>query len=124
VVERNYPVTLLFGGARSSLDFEGLVGGAHGITINFKTARELEDAGLPVRSSIDEPVEPAVEARLAEAFEDFRRAMTLGSLGPDEFADFGPVRYFRGLFVAGWDAVLERIGSCRSAAAVGSRPSA
>jgi transaldolase len=114
VVERGYPVTLLYGGARTQLDFAGLVGGGMAATINWSTAAELLERDPPVHASITDPVDPAVEARLVEAFSDVRRALALDGLTPAEFGDFGPVQHFRNSFISGWRAVLDAIAAARA----------
>jgi transaldolase len=121
IVERGYPVTLLYGGARTRLDFAGLVGGGMAATINWSTAAELLEEDGPVHASIEDPVDPAVEARLVEVFPDVRRALAPGGLTPAEFADFGPVQHFRNSFISGWHAVLDAIAAARAAEPVGDR---
>lgn len=113
VREHSYPVMLLFGGARRQMDWLGLVGEATAATINYSTVAELLDANPAVRTTITDPVDPAIVATLADHFDDFRRAMALGTLTPEEFEGFGPVQHFRDVFVEGWQAVLAEIRSQR-----------
>jgi transaldolase len=113
VHERGYPVTLLFGGARLAVDFTGLVGDATGATINYSTIDEIVRADPIVRTTVTDPVEPALVATLADAFVDFRKGLQLGSLTPGEFEGFGPVEHFRDAFVVGWRAVVDAIASRR-----------
>jgi transaldolase len=114
VEERQYPVTLLFGGARIPLDFTGLVGGAHAATINYSTVAELVEADPEVADTIHQPVDPAIVERLSATFEDFRRGMQLGALTPEEFEGFGPVQHFRDAFIAGWHGVLGAVAQVRA----------
>jgi transaldolase len=114
VRDRDYPVVLLFGGARVPADFTGLVGETTAATINYSTVQEILAADPPVELSINDPVDPAVLRSLA-AFEDFRKGMTLGSLAPDEYEEFGPVQHFRDAFLDGWHAVLGEIRRLRGA---------
>jgi transaldolase len=118
VEERSYPVTLLFGGARTMRDFTGLVGEATAATINYSTVAEILAADPPVEHTIHDPVDPAILAQL-DRFDDFRRAMRLGSLAPEEFAGFGPVQHFRDLFIAGWNGVLASIARARATGPAG-----
>lgn len=121
VEERSYPVTLLFGGARTTRDFTGLVGAASAATINYSTVAEILAASPAVENTIHDPVDPGVLAGLG-VFEDFRRAMPIDGLQPEEFETFGPVQHFRDNFIAGWTAVLAAVAEARMApVATGSR---
>jgi transaldolase len=114
VRERDYPVLLLFGGARQQLDFSGLVGGGMAATINWSTAAELLAADLPAEATIEQAVDPDTVQTLLRAFPEVRKALDPDGLRVEEFEDFGPVQYFRDRFIEGWDAVLEMIGSTRA----------
>ncbi|MHB8891936.1 MAG: transaldolase family protein [Candidatus Limnocylindrales bacterium] len=115
--ERDYPVTLLCGGARIPLDLTGLVGGALHATINWSTFAEVIASAEPFALGIDEPLDPAALARLDATFDDFRRAMVLDGLTLEEFEGFGPVQHFRNNFIAGWTKVHEAIAAERARAA-------
>ena len=110
VVERSYPVTLLFGGARIVDDFSGLVGGRTAATINYSTVEELVALDPAVESTIDAPMPNGVVAELVDKFADFRRGWEYGALSCDEFEEFGPVQHFRDTFVAGWNSLLAAVG--------------
>ncbi len=112
--ERDYPVTLLCGGARIPLDLTGLVGGELHATINWTTFAELMSSPIPFAIGIDDPIDPSALARLEATFEDFRRAMRLGGLTVDEYESFGPVQHFRNAFIAGWTKVHEAIAAERA----------
>ena len=114
VVERGYPVTLLFGGARTTLDFTGLVGGRTASTINYSTAAQIVDEGPEMRPTIDDELPAGVLDRLTASFADFRVALTLDGLTTDEFEGFGPVQHFRDVFIAGWRTLLEAVAERRS----------
>ena len=118
VRERGYPVTLLYGGARSQLDFSGLVGGGMAATINWSTAVELLAADPRVAATIEDPVDPAIRRSLVEAFPDMRRALDPNGLSPEEFEDFGPVQTFRDVFIAGWTVVRQAVAEMRVGLAV------
>ena len=68
VREREYPVTLLYGGARIELDFSGLIGGNMAATINWSTAAELIEHDPPARVSATDAVDAGVTKALTEAF--------------------------------------------------------
>ena len=118
VAERDYPVTLLFGGARIPEDLTGLVGGRHHATINWSTFAEILALDPPIERTIDAPFDPAVERILLDAFPELRQAWQLGGLEPEAFEEFGPVLHFRDSFLAGWNAVHALIADRRTAVAV------
>lgn len=115
VEKRSYPVTLLFGGARTLIDFTGLVGAASAATINYSTVREILAADPPIEDTIHAPVDESIVARLEE-FADFKKAIVLHGLEPEEFGSFGPVQHFRNNFMDGWNAVLAAVAQERKAA--------
>lgn len=110
VVERSYPVTLLFGGARIVDDFSGLVGGRTAATINYSTVEELVALDPAVESTIDEPMPNGVVAELLGKFVDFRRGWEYAALSIDDFEEFGPVQHFGDSFVSGWNSLLAAVG--------------
>jgi Transaldolase len=111
VRERDYPVTLLAGGARIPFDLTGLVGGALHATINWSTFAELMADPSPFAAGIDEPIDQAALARLDGTFEDFHRAMRLDGLALEAFEEFGPLQHFRNNFIAGWTRVHDAIAA-------------
>jgi transaldolase len=113
VAQREYPVTLLFGGARIPEDLTGLVGAAHHCTINWSTFAEILAMDPAVTRTIDEALDPSFERTLLEAFPDFWRAWEIGRLPPEDFEAFGPVQHFRDNFLAGWNGVLAMIADRR-----------
>jgi transaldolase len=117
VQERGYPVRLLYGGARTTLDLTGLVGGPHAATLNWSTFEEVLAEDPERRETIDDPLPAGVIAGLTDAFEEVRQALTVGSLSLADFASFGPVQHFRDNFIAGWQGVLAMIGEERAALA-------
>lgn len=119
VRERNYPATLLFGGARIRLDFTGLVGGGMAATINWSTADELLRESPPAISTIGDPVAGEIERTLVEAFPEMRAALDPTGLAVDAFESFGPVQHFRDAFIAGWNAVLAMVAEERRTAGIG-----
>jgi transaldolase len=113
VLERGYAVTLLFGGARTTLDLTGLVGSRHQSTVNWSTFAEVLATQEPVRQTIDAPAPAGVRELLAATFEDVRRALDPEALTVEQFESFGPVDHFRSYFLAGWRTLLEAIGAAR-----------
>jgi transaldolase len=117
VAEREYPVTLLFGGARIPEDLTGLVGAAHHATINWSTFAEILEMDPPIERTIDAPFDPDAERILLDTFPDVWKAWELGRLAPEEFEGFGPVQHFRDAFMKGWLGVLAMIAERRDATA-------
>ena len=117
VKERDYPVLLLYGGARIQLDFSGLVGGGMAATINWSTAAELIEADLTAVTTVEDPVDPKAEQLLLDSFPEVQQALDPDGLSLDEFESFGPVQHFRDAFIAGWDAVREMIAAERARSA-------
>ena len=114
VAERNWPVILLFGGARLPEDLTGLVGDRHCATVNWSTFEEVMAIDPPVERTISRPLDPTSERALLGTFGDVRKAWTLGSLASEEFEEFGPVQHFRDAFVAGRRTVLELVARRRN----------
>ncbi len=116
VAEREYPVTLLFGGSRTQYDLTGLVGAAHHATINWSTFAELIASEPPVERTIDQPLDPDIERILLSTFPELWKGWQEGRLSLEEFEDFGPVQHFRDSFLAGWHSVLAMVADRRAVA--------
>jgi transaldolase len=110
LAERGVPARMLGGGARGLHHFTGMVGLDMDVTINWTgTADELERRDARVEDRSGDPVPRQIIAKLRDLLPDFRRAWDEGGLEPAEFADFGPVALFRGMFIDGWRKLLEII---------------
>jgi transaldolase len=116
--ERRYPVIMLGGGARRTHHFTEMVGGAVHITINWSTAQELLEANPPVVPRMNAVVPETVINELIDKLPDFRKAYADHGLCTEEFAGYGPLQYFRGMFVKGWDTLVERIKDRRRESAM------
>jgi transaldolase len=112
--ERGYRATLLGGGARGIHHFTEMVGGEAHVTINWSTAQEIMDGSTPIVPRMH--VEPAQEAieELADKFVDFRKAYDEEGLPVAEFAEYGPVQFFRNAFLNGWYQLLAEIPARRN----------
>jgi transaldolase len=115
IKDRKFSATLLGGGARSPRHFTDLVGGDARITINWSTAQALIDADPPAVSKIDEETPLPILDELAQMLPDFGHAYDAGGLPIGEFADFGPVQFFRDNFIAGYERLLAEISARRQA---------
>ncbi len=105
---------MLGGGARQLRHFTDMVGGDMHVTINWSTAEELLASPPPVEDRFHQPLDAAEAKRLRAAVPDFRRAWDDDGLTVEEFEGFGPVQYFRDMFVAGWDKLLAALQQTRS----------
>ena len=96
-----------------------MVGGDVHVTINWSTAQEIMDADKPlVPRMIEGEPSAAVIAELRAKFPDFRRAYDDNGLSVAEFADFGPVQFFRNAFLNGWYLLLAEVAARRNLWAV------
>jgi transaldolase len=113
--ERNYPGTMIGGGARKLEDFTELVGGDLAVTINWEgTAETLIEADRPVVSRIDAEVEASLVDELQTKLPDFSRAYDIEGMKPAEYYDFGGVELFRNSFMKGWKQLLSLVAERRS----------
>lgn len=112
--KRGDKITLLGGGARGTQHFTELVGGALHVTINWSTAEEIIHSDPAITNRIDAAAPPGMVEELCDKLPDFRKAYGEDGLHVDEFAQFGPLQYFRDMFVAGWDRLLQGVREERS----------
>lgn len=109
IKERGYETTMLGGGARGPQHFTEMVGGDVHITINWDTAELLISSNKPVISRIDAQTSESVLEELSKKLPDFYRAFDEDALSLEEFKDFGPVVYFRNMFLKGYNYLLKEI---------------
>ena len=114
VRERGYHAVLLGGGARGTHHFTEFVGGAMHITINWSTAADLLAVDPPVVSRIDAPTPAEAVQELRAKIPGFRRAFDEDGLGVQEFADFGPLMFFKTMFLNGYARLLDEVAECRA----------
>jgi len=112
--ERGYDTTLLGGGARGIHHFTEMVGGDVHITINWSTGQEIIDAGTPIVSRMDAETPQAVIDELLDKLPDFCKAFDEDGLAEAEFAEYGPVQFFRNAFLKGWYQLLAEIPARRN----------
>jgi transaldolase len=112
--ERGYEGILLGGGARGIQHFTEFVGGDLHITINWSTAEELIAKDGPVVSHIDAPTPREVVEELRAKVPGFRRAYDEDGLAVGEFADFGPLMFFRTMFLNGYARLLDEVAERRA----------
>jgi transaldolase len=111
--ERGYPGILLGGGARGTQHFTEMVGGAVHVTINWSTAKEILDINPPVVQRMDIEVPKGLIDELCTRLPDFRKAWLDDGLRTEEFEGYGPLQYFRSMFVKGRDTLVHKIEEAR-----------
>ena len=115
VIKQRFPAMIMLGGgARGTYHFTEFVGGAMHITINWSTAEELIAANPPVASRIDAPTPAEVVHELRAKVPGFWRAYDDDGLAAKEFKDFGPLMYFRAMFLNGYARLLDEVAERRS----------
>lgn len=112
--ERGYEGILLGGGARGTQHFTEFVGGDFHITINWKEAQDLIAADGPVVSRIDAPTPREVVEELRAKLPNFRRAYDEDGLSVKEFAHFGPLVFFKSMFLNGYARLLDEVAERRA----------
>jgi transaldolase len=90
--ERGYRTRLLSAAFRNHMHWSEFVGGDLVISPPYSWQLRFNASDIEVRSRIDEPVRPEIEAELSRKFADFRRANTENGLTVEEFDSFGPTR--------------------------------
>ncbi len=114
LAQRGYPVTMLGGGARDTRHFTEMVGSGVHVTLNWSgMADKLIEDDPPVldRMTAQMPGQGIME--LLDKLPDFRKAYREDGMKIEEFMDFGPVKFFRDMFVKGWDQLLNTVQECR-----------
>lgn len=115
VHDRGYRLGFIGGGVRQLYHFTEMVGADACITMNWRGSCEtLIEQDLPVVSRFFNPVQPRVLEELIEKLPEFRRAYFVDGLTVEEYEEYGPVEYFRGMFIKSWKSALEKIAEERS----------
>ncbi|MDC0584646.1 hypothetical protein OAO55_02835 [Bacteroidales bacterium] len=112
--DRGYDLGFIGGGVRELHHFTEMVGGDVCITMNWKGhVEDLIKLDQPVVSRLFNPIQPMVLDTLLEKVEGFRQAYFENGLTVDEFEEFGPVEYFRDMFVSAWNKCVDMAQSLR-----------
>jgi transaldolase len=98
--ERGYRTRLLSAAFRNHMHWSEFIGGDLVISPPYSWQVRFNASDIEVRSRIDEPVRPEIEAELSRKFADFRRANTENDLTVEEFDSFGPTRRTLRQFIA------------------------
>jgi len=90
--ERGFRTRLLSAAFRNHMHWSEFIGGDLVISPPYSWQVRFNASDIEVRSRIDEPVRPEIEAELLKKFPDFHRASTEHGLTVEEFDSFGPTR--------------------------------
>lgn len=112
--ELRLPGVMLGGGARSLKHFTEFVGGDMHITINMKEVDELLTLDPPVERLMDTPTPAEVVQELVAKAPNFRRSYEPGALHPHEFESFGPLMFFKAMFLNGWVRLVDEVAMRRA----------
>ena len=108
-MDRGYQLGFIGGGVRGLQHFTEMVGGDVCITMNWSGhADQLIELDPPAVSRIFNPVQPHVLDQLLR-IPSFAKAFMEKGLAVDEYDEYGPVVYFRDMFVSAWKNVLETV---------------
>jgi len=107
-------VGFIGGGMRGLQHFTEMVGGDVCITMNWTgQAEELLRLDQPVVPRLFNPVSELYLDALLTKVPDFRRAYFENGLSVEEYEHFGPVEFFRDMFISAWENALGTIAKRR-----------
>ncbi len=102
------------GGVRGLHHFTEMVGADVCITMNWQgQVEELLKLDQKVVSRFFNPVPELFIDGLLSKVSEFRRAYMINGLTLDEYETFGPVEYFRDMFVSAWEKSVDMAKSLR-----------
>jgi transaldolase len=102
------------GGVRGLHHFTEMVGGDVCITMNWQgQAEELLKIDNPVVPRFFNPVPELFIDELLEKVPEFARAYRINGLSVHEYEEYGPVDYFRQMFIKAWLDALKIINEVR-----------
>lgn len=116
VHDRGYELGFIGGGVRGLQHFTEMVGGDVCITMNWGgQAEELLKLDPPVVARLFNPVQDYVLDELLRKVPGFRQAYMADGLTVHDYEEYGPVRYFRDMFVGAWQNTLSFVKERRAA---------
>jgi transaldolase len=115
VTKSLYPeIGFIGGGVRGLHHFTEMVGADACITMNWEgQAVELLKNDFSVVPRFLNPVPDLYLDELLTKVPEFKRAWYEKGLSVDEYEEFGPVEYFRHIFIDAWEKTLGMIGELR-----------
>jgi transaldolase len=118
VHDRGYSLGFIGGGVRGLQHFTEMVGGDVCITMNWLGhADKLLELDQPVVARLFNPVQDHVLDELLAKVPAFRQAYMENGLTIDQYEEYGPVEYFRDMFISSWENALTLIKERRAALA-------
>jgi transaldolase len=116
VHDRGYQLGFIGGGVRGLQHFTEMVGGDVCITMNWLGhADKLLELDQPVVSRLFNPVQGHVLDELLAKVPAFKQAYMEDGLKVEEYEEYGPVEYFRSMFISAWENTLKLIKKRRAA---------
>ncbi len=116
--DRQYRLGFIGGGVRGLQHFTEMVGGDVCITMNWDgQVEKLLELDPPVVSRLFNPVQDIVLEQLLEKVPPFKQAYMEKGLPSRQFEHFGPVTYFRDMFVSAWKNARNMAAERRTAPA-------
>lgn len=117
VHDRGYKLGYIGGGVRGLQHFTEMVGADACITMNWRgTIDKLIEADYPVVSRFFAPIQDMVLEELISKLPEFRKAYWEDALDEEEYEEYGPVMYFRSMFISSWESALKMIKEERAKA--------
>jgi transaldolase len=107
--ERGYRARLLGAAIRHHYHWSELIGGDVVITMPASWQRRFNASDIEVRPRIDDPVDPAIVAELADHFPDFVRAYEPDGLALAGFDSFPPTARTLRAFIASYHELLHQV---------------
>ncbi len=116
VHDRGYQLGFIGGGVRGLQHFTEMVGGDVCITMNWQGQAEmLLELDQPVVARLFNPVQEHVLDELLTRVPPFRQAYMEDGLQVEDYETYGPVEYFRDMFISSWKNTLKLISQRRTA---------
>lgn len=104
--ERKYSTRLMSAAYRNHFHWSEFIGGDVVLTIPYKWQRRFNNSDIPVKSRIDDPVDPDIISELEQKLQEFTKAYYPDGLTIEEFNSYGAVaRTIRG-FTESYDKLL------------------
>ncbi|MHB1134780.1 MAG: transaldolase family protein [Chloroflexota bacterium] len=110
---RGYDGVLLVGGASTTNYFTEYVGGDMDVTMNWSEVKALLEADPPAQSRLLTPAPAALLAELTEKLPDFRRSYYEDALAPTDYPGYGPLNFFRQMFVDAYSRFVAAVAHRR-----------
>lgn len=122
IAKKTYQVTkskwpeigFIGGGVRGMHHFTEMIGADACITMNWQgQAEELLKLNQPVVPRFFNPIPDSFIDEMLEKVPEFYRAWKINGMIIDEYEKFGPVEYFRHMFIEAWKLALIEISKSR-----------